>query len=244
MRSFGIAVAHAEWLGTIRHEYLGLAWRQFGGAVGLALRSQSSGDIPLRSVDDGTLLIGLPSAEPSGVYGVHDAAFTVLYARRTGDLDWGVGLTAIVEKIYFSTASAAAISLGARWRRDGLTLGAALRNAGRSGKLRAERIPLPWDVQLGASYERQYLGAILRALADVRAAPDAHESIQVGAEAQVIRALVLRAGYTSAGRHGPDHLGLTAGGGIRRGAFRLDYAFIPDRDGLGSAHLLTASIGG
>lgn len=241
--AFHLAGAHTEWLSTIRHEYLGIAWPQFDGVVAVALRAQTSGDIPLRAIDDGTSFVGVPSPEPQGTYGVHDAAFTVAYARRIGRFDWGVGASYVYEKIYFSSVSAAALDIGVRWHAGRVTVGAALRNIGVSERLRAERVPLPWDAQAGVMYERPVAGMTIRTMADVRYAPDFYETLHLGAEAQLTSVFVLRAGYQTNGVKNPDDTGLSAGTGLRYGAFRLDYAYIPERDGLGSGHLFNLSIG-
>lgn len=244
LRAFQLGVAHTEWLATIRHERLGVAWPGFDGVLALAIRTQTSGDIPLRSIDDGVSLIGVPWPEPKGTYGVHDAAFTVAYARRAGRFDWGVGLSYVYEKIYFSSASAAALDLGLRWHGDRLTVGAAVRNVGKSGTLRTEGIPLPWDVQAGAAYELPIAGMTLRTMADVRYAPDFHETIHLGTELQLTSALALRLGYRTDQLYQPDGIGLTAGTGVHWRWFRLDYAYLPERDGLGSGHVFNLAIGG
>jgi len=244
LSSVQIAAAHTEWLASVRHEYLGLAWPQFRGTLAVAVRTQSSGDIPLRTVDSGASLVGVPAPEPSGTYGVHDAAFSVAYARRVGSLDWGAGVSYVYEKIFFSSVSAVALDLGARWRHERWSVGATLRNVGVSGTLRDEKVPLPWDAQAGVTYELPVVGVHLCAMADVRYAPDYFETLHLGTEVRVINSLALRVGYHTGLLTRTGDSGLTAGMGLRYGPLRLDYAYIPERDGLGSTHIVSLALGG
>lgn len=231
---FSASATHVEWLATIRDEYLGAALPGFGGAFGVALRTQSSGDIPLRNLD---------SPDPLGTYGVHDAALTVAYARRSGPVAWGVGLNLIHEKIYLDGVTAYAADFGLAWSANRWSAGAALHSVGRSGRLDAQRVPLPWDAQAGAAYRLPLGTHALTTVADVRYAPDYDETLHLGLEADLTRMLALRVGYRTPFRELTGAAGLTAGVGLRLGPVGLDYAYIPERDGLGAGHLFTLAFG-
>ena len=239
-----VTLSHTEWLASIRHEHLGIAWPAFDGAVSVGLRTQSSGDIPLRAVETGSALLGAPSPEPSGTYGVYDAALSVGYARQSMGLEWGVTAKLIYEKIYFSSVTAVAFDLGARRSWERWSLGASLRNLGRSGTLRDERVLLPWDGLVGAAYRHPVGPHWLRLTADVRYAPDYFETLHLGAEMEVASKLALRCGYRTGLVERTGDSSLTAGLGLRLGPVRVDYAYIPGRAGLGGGHSVSLGIGG
>jgi hypothetical protein len=184
----------------------------------------------------------VPSSEPSGTYGVYDAALTAAYARRAGSFDLGVGLSYVHERIYLASASALECDLGARWHRGNLTAAAALRNLGVSTAMRSARVPLPWDARIGLRYDVPLFGTRLSTLADARYAPDFAETFHVGLQVVVTSALAVRVGYDESALNNPDDIGLTAGLGLRYGRLGLDYAYIPERDGLGSAHVVTLAV--
>jgi hypothetical protein len=238
---FSAAAGHAEWLASIRNEYLGMTMPAWGGGIGVALRMQSSGDIPLRTVVSGGEFEGVPSLEPFGTYGVHNAAVTAAYSRRMDRLLWGVAVTAIHEKIYLDDVTAFGIDAGVIWAEGPWRAGAAIRNVGLSGDYRSDGVPLPWDIRVGGSYTRPMGTALFSALLDVRYAPDWHETAHAGVEAILAELLALRIGYRTAfaGREHND--GLTAGTGVRLGPVDVDYAYIPTDTGLGSKHLFTLS---
>jgi hypothetical protein len=239
---FSFAASHAEWLSTVRYDFAGAALRRFDGVVAVSLRTQTSGNIPLRSADMGGSLIGIPSPVPLGTYGLYDGALTVGYARSTQVADIGVSASYVYEKIHTATASAIAASVGAQRRMGDFTLGAAARNFGYSSRLREDRTPLPWDMQVGGSYERRLYDTPLRAVADVRYAPDWYETAHVGAEATLAGALALRLGYESGITKNVSTAGFSGGAGFVRGRFRVDYAYQPNRVELGGRHVFAVTI--
>lgn len=238
---FSAAAGHAEWLASIRNEYAGIAMPAWGGGIGVALRMQSSGDIPLRTVVSGGEFEGVPSLEPFGTYGVHNAAVTAAYARCMDRILLGVAVTAIHEKIYLDDVTAFGVDAGVIWAEGPWRAGAAIRNVGLSGDYRSEGVPLPWDIRVGGSYTRPMGTALLSALLDVRYAPDWHETAHAGVEAVIAELLALRIGYRTAFAGSQHNDGLTAGTGVRLGPVDVDYAYIPTDTGLGSKHLFTLS---
>ncbi len=240
----GIAAlgTHSERIATIRQEYVELAVPRWGGVLSASVRTQSIGDIPMRTVDDRSTLDGVPSVTPFGTYGVYNAAIGLAYARQAYGLLWGVGGKVVTEKIYLYSARAVALDFGALWRSDAWRVGAAVRNLGVSGKLRNEETPIAWDAVVGASYSRTVNGMLLRGLADVRYAPDWYETVHVGAEVHVTCALVLRTGYRRALASNTELDGLTAGAGLAAGPVGIDYAYIPTDTGLGAEHLFSLTL--
>lgn len=239
---FAATGTHAEWLGAIRQEYADFAFPAWGGGVSVALRTQSSGDIPLRSVpgDDGH--VGIPSAQPSGTYGVYDGAVAIGYGMYHSGVRWGASVKYVWEKIYFNSVTAWAFDFGAVWKRGDLSVGGAVRNIGLSNELKNDRVDLPWDVQVGTSYDQKFGETVLRGMVDFRYAPDWHESLHTGVELDLHRLLILRSGYRTALGARTDIDGFTYGIGIAYGPIGIDYAYIPTDTGFGTEHLFTVKV--
>ncbi len=237
-------VSHTEWLSTIRHEFAGAAIRRFGGVIAASFRTQSSGDIPLRTADAGGDLIGLPTPAPLGTYGVYDAALTIAYARATTLADVGGSITYAYEKIFTAESSAMCASVGVQRHAGDLILGAAARNLGYSSKMKYERTPLPWDIQAGAAYDRHVRDVPFRVVGDLRYAPDWYATFHLGAQATLGNVLIARAGYENGLTRTLSTAGFSGGFGFLRRGFRVDYAYQPQRTGLGSRHVLAVAIGG
>ena len=239
---FGAVGTHAEWLGTIRQEYADVVMPGWGGGVGIALRTQSSGDIPLRSVHGEGGYVGVPSPNPSGTYGVYDGAVSVSYGTFRSGIHWGANVKYIWEKIYLNSATAWAVDFGAIWKRGDLSVGGAVRNIGLSGELKNEGVDLPWDVQFGTSYDHRFDDAVIRGMVDFRYAPDWHESAHAGVELDLNRMLSLRTGYRTAIGAKTEIDGFSYGVGVAYGPIGIDYAYIPTDTGFGSEHLFTVRV--
>jgi len=239
----GFFVSHTEWLSSIRLEHFGMVLPMYDGVAGIRLQTQSSGDIPLRVMDTGSDLVGIPLADPNGTYGVYDVALSLAYGRHLFGLDWGMSAKLIYEKIYLSSVTAIATDLGVRWQQDAWTAGAVVRNIGRSGKFRNERVALPVDALVGMTYSRPIGSHEIIAMADVRIAPDYAETAHVGAEATIADVLAVRLGYRVGLNGSIDGSGFTTGLGLRFASVHVDYAYIPSVDGLGAGHFIGLSVG-
>ena len=237
-------VSHTEWLSTIRHEFAGAAIRRFGGVIAASFRTQSSGDIPLRTADTGGDLVGLPTPAPLGTYGGYDAALTIAYARATTLADVGGSITYAYEKIFTAESSAMCASVGVQRHAGDLILGAVARNLGYSSKMKYERTPLPWDIQAGAAYDRHVRDVPFRVVGDLRYAPDWYATFHLGAQATLGNVFIARAGYENGLTRTLSTAGFSGGFGFLRRGFRVDYAYQPQRTGLGSRHVLAVAIGG
>jgi len=189
-------------------------------------------------------LIGLPTPAPLGTYGVYDAALTIAYARATTLADVGGSITYAYEKIFTAESSAMCASVGVQRHAGDLILGAAARNLGYSSKMKYERTPLPWDIQAGAAYDRHVRDVPFRVVGDLRYAPDWYATFHLGAQATLGNVLIARAGYENGLTRTLSTAGFSGGFGFLRRGFRVDYAYQPQRTGLGSRHVLAVAIGG
>ena len=148
----------------------------------------------------------------------------------------GVSVRLLYEAIGSDTASGFAVDLGLIYRTpiDGLTVGAAQRNWGRTARLGRERVPLPRTVRLGAAFSR---GRVIGS-ADLRFPKAGERGVNLGVEYSHRDLIFLRAGY----RSGSGTRDFSYGLGIRRGKWRISYAFVPMSLGFGGSHRIGVGI--
>lgn len=218
-----LGLSHSEWVQDIRHEYLSLLWCRGPRVLGLAFQLSHTDHLEYRTG---------PSAQPLGEFGVYEGALNLAWARSWNQrLRLGLNLKLLRQSVYTSTATGAALDLGAlfQWR-PGLRLGAALRQLGRLDKLDQVSTPLPRTLAAGLVYTG--LPRLLLS-GEVRRA-DQSTTLHLGAEWEAASQLLLRGGYQNA-----EGRGLALGLGLRRETWTLDYALVPLAADLGSAHRLS-----
>ncbi len=240
---FEAELSHVRWLSTVSQSALVAATPAWGGALGLSFRFQSSGEIPLRGADPSLPWNGVPSSQPDGYYEVYDAAATLTYARHLAGLDVGVAGAYLYEKIYLSSADAFALSFGAQKQFGALRAGATVRNIGLARKMETRSEDLPWDAVAGLAYDTDVAGVALTGLADVRYAPDYHETVGLGLEMEPVEAFVLRAGYRRGLAGSTEDDSFSFGAAFRILGAEFGYAYRPGPDGLGARHALTIRYG-
>lgn len=165
-----------------------------------------------------------------------------------GGLSLGAtGKTYRFELAQEARASGFAGDLGAQWRTPlkGLSLGAALQNAGPDVKFEVDADPLPLTTRGGASWSwksaeskdsESYL-TVTRVLASAEALKVRDEAIlgalgtELAMDFGTSTSIALRAGW----RLNSDAARLTVGVGMREGRFTLDYAMAEKRS-LGQTH--------
>ena len=179
--------------------------------------------------------------QATGGFTATDMAVNMAYSRAVGGgLRLGANVKYIQSTIADASARTFAVDLGAMAQTPlpGLTLGAAVQNAGPGLRFLDETDSLPLTLAAGAGYRLGSTG-LLFAL-DVKNLPiEGRTTASFGTEYNVFRVLSLRAGYlsvlgegTSAGggavtQKMGDLSGLGAGLGLRMGSYKLDYSFTP-----------------
>ena len=159
-----------------------------------------------------------------------DTALAGAFARKTDLVDLGGSVKLIQSHIGSAQATTFGVDLGARKHLGRVVLGAALRNAGPGMKFDSETDDLPMRLALGAAYKFAGGHALTAELADAPRAGGV--DVGFGGEYQALKAVFLRAGYTTqsaiAGGSGFDAArGLTLGLGLRNEKWSLDYAVLP-----------------
>lgn len=178
---------------------------------------------------------------PTGNLNASDAAGVVSFARK-GDLaDAGVNLKLIQSHIGSAQASGAAVDLGLKRAFGALTLGAAMRNLGPGLRFQDQRNDLPLQLAFGVAWRFQGGHSVV---AEVLNGPRGDGTdVGFGGEYQAMKAIFLRAGYTTqsavtGGSSFDVARGLTLGLGWRNGRYRFDYAALPTGE-LGTSHRFT-----
>lgn len=223
-----LALTHAEWIQDIRHDYLNGTWQRGAGTLGFDLQVSQADGLERRNA---------PAATPLGEFGVYEWAAGLSWARPLGDrLRLGGTARFLRQSIYDEAASGASVDIGGLYRlTSAVTLGAAARHLGAMGDLDREATDLPLQVRAGVAWR----GSPRLLLAgDVQWSRGASTTLHVGAERQVGRRLVLRAGYQTA-----DSRNLSLGLGLRARLWSLDYAYVPLSSGLGEGHRLSLAFG-
>lgn len=146
----------------------------------------------------------------------------------TDKLSLGVGAGWIIEKISFFKSTAFNIDLGALYAHsDKLALGFSVTSIGENIRFDTTDVSLPTTVRGGASYRARDL---LFSVDGVHVDNEFHAHF--GAEYTRVERLSLRAGFQS----GYDSKNFTAGAGFSDKNLRIDYAFVPYQDNLGTTH--------
>ncbi len=243
------SVSHVRWIADVR-AYAAAARLAAGrrGAFGLFVTGSGAGDLEARE-------------GPGAADGLFHAQFLTAglsYARRAGPLRLGATAKYLSEQIYTEDAAGYGFDLGAQLEalRGGLQLGAAVQHLGRMTDLGALATPLPRTARAGAAvYPLRIRTAaddapLLDTFVSAEAAylfpasddgdlPD-ELRLHVGAGAEVLDMVMVRAGFVT----NDEVRRFTFGAGVGIGAFAVDYAFLPLREGYGNAgHFLSLSYG-
>ena len=223
---------HHESIQKFRQELVGAVLQHGGDGMGVGLNAHYTEAIEERD----------PLGNLLGTFGATDLAVAFGLAKTAAPgLRLGGALQWAHEVLGGSGASAFGISAGGMYAvpgTKGLTLGASVRNLGKSPAFKAddgsdgEKVPQPLTLQAGAAYGKTTGSIRWLAAADlVKLKGDSAEG-RLGLEVSPIANLALRAGWML----GQDAANLTAGAGIAVGRFDIDYAFVPYHDDLGSSH--------
>lgn len=180
---------------------------------------------------------------PTENFQASDAALSFGYGRKLDALDVGLAVKYVRSHIGSAEAQTFALDLGARRALKGvgpgqLILGVALRNLGPGMKFDGERNDLPLLLAVGAGYKLASGHAL--ALEFVNGPRGTGTDAGFGGEYQALKAVYLRAGYTtqtaiSGGSSFDAAKGLTLGMGLRNESWELSYAVLPMGE-LGRSH--------
>jgi hypothetical protein len=219
-----------RWFTGVKSGFLGAAFRGETSGFGCHVLYTEVGDIQYR--------LDAPSTDPAGEFAANELAAGVSYARLLAPgISAGVTLKWFYEKIFVDEASGLGGDIGVSYAlgKNGWRVGAAVQNIGKTGKLAAESIELPFEARIGVALPvRSRFGDWLFL---VDGSKDREHPVRgrAGAEFAWKAALFVRAGVQT----GFETHFLSGGLGVATGRLRLDYAFTPLRKGLGDSHWAT-----
>jgi hypothetical protein len=183
----------------------------------------------------------------TGSFRPYDLAASFAYAHRFQELALGGKLKLIRSSVSDVSGTSAAVDFGAQLKslfllgERPVDMGAHFSNLGPPIKLGSAAAPLPFAAAGGLLW---HMSKIFDSSLDVHLPSDQDPCVSLGFEATYRfdaekRSAALRLGYDqSHGRELDGAAGMTAGGGLDLGGFRLDYAWVPYGD-LGMQNRIT-----
>lgn len=234
-RTWSVQAQHHRWIDSTAVDEVYLASGRGKHRLGLSGRLFSSGDIPLRG--------DAPSADPIGYYSVYDFSGALSYAFAPNPcLSAGATYRSLYEKIYLNAGYGWALDAGLNVNliNGALSLAGVIANVGPRLRMNHSLFRLPTTFTLAGSYALPWAvwnGRFQAALAGVKPV-DAGLQLRAGAEYWWKNLAAGRLGYKT----GHDTETYSAGLGIRWRNYTLDYAFVPHRYDLGTAHRVSLDL--
>lgn len=222
---FAVTFGHVSHWENIRYESAFLTFREGKIHYNFGLRIAQISGIEARTI---------ASPAPDYQFEARDVSLKFgLAAQVTEKVSIGLALGWLSESINFYRGYSFNADIGAFYRYSSeLSFGASLSNIGSKLTLLAEEISIPTTLRFGASYTKDKL---LLSAAGLYADEDFH--LQTGAEYTLHQSLLLRAGLQT----GFDSKTFSAGAGFSKRGVRVDYAFVPYSNDLGSSHQFSLS---
>jgi hypothetical protein len=222
-----VGFMHHENIFDSRREFVGVATPLLGGALSVGLDYFKIGSIESREG---------PTEQPLGTFDARDilvyGAVAVPVSER---LSLGGTVKYAAERIESQTASALLIDLGARFRpTEKLSIGFAGRNIGSSPKFETEKFDVPVTFSGGVDLEAKDLTVGI----EVSKPKNDDVKVNLGLERYIVEFLSLRAGY----KLGYDEENMAFGVGFAKSIWRVDYAFVPFKSGLGTNHRFALTV--
>jgi hypothetical protein len=222
-----VGFMHHEYIFDTRREFLGACTPLFKGALSVGFDYFKIGSIENRTG---------PSDDPLATSDARDILFYGSYALPLSQR-FALGATAkfAAERIEPSSARTLLFDLGARFKPTAkLSFGIAGRNIGGKPKFNSEAINMPVTIAGGVAFEVNNMTAGV----DVSKPKDAAVKVNLGLERYIVEYIALRAGY----KFGYDEENMAFGVGFSRSIWRVDYAFVPFKSGLGSSHRFALTV--
>jgi hypothetical protein len=222
-----VGFMHHENIFDSRREFVGVATPHFGGAVSVGLDYFKIGSIESR---DG------PTEQPLGTFDARDilvyGAVAVPVSER---LSMGATVKYAAERIESQTASALLVDLGVRFRPvEKVFVGFAGRNIGSSPKFKTEKFDVPVTIAGGIDLEVKNMTAGV----EVSKPQNDDVKVHLGLERYIVEFVSLRAGY----KFGYGEEDMAFGVGFAKSIWRVDYAFVPFKSGLGTNHRFALTV--
>jgi hypothetical protein len=222
-----VGFMHHENIFDSRREFVAVATPLLGGAFSVGFDYFNIGSIEDREG---------PTEQPLGTF---DARDILVYGTAAVPVSQRLSLGATVkyaaERIESQTASALLVDFGARFRPiDKVSIGIAGRNIGSSPKFETEKFDVPVTIAGGVDLEVKNMTAGV----EVSKPKNDDLKVNLGLERYLVEFLSLRAGY----KFGYDEENIAFGVGFAKSIWRVDYAFVPFKSGLGTNHRFALTV--
>jgi hypothetical protein len=229
-----IQLMHTSWIQDMSMQY--------GGGV-LSLGRASLGISLYNSMVEGVEVRTRPGPAESEFTARYFGTGATFAYRISPSFRAGATGKILYEKLYVDEATGYAFDLGLLYRSTtpGLFFGISVLNIGSMNTLRNEATDLPLTYRFGSSYQLPLLMEDLTTQLAVDALwYDGDDKLHLlfGGEIGYAGTVYARIGLQS----GVEARGITAGFGVRHGLFKLDYAYIPLFDELGTGHTITVGM--
>ena len=226
-----IVLVHNRWLLDIRSEFGAV---QIKKHFALHVYSYHIGDIPVRTI---------PSEEPLEETSAQYLSIGASYARSfSRQLDAGITVKYLFEKIFVHSASGYAFDLGLRYKlfEPNIIVAGTLQNLGTMGKLENESTRLPVISRIGAMYDiPKKIGPMHFMVAfDVVKPVEENLRLHLGGEILFWNQVALRAGYVN----GYENRNVSFGVGVYKSAFQFDYSLTPLQEDFDTGHRFSLKI--
>jgi|SRR5688572_2996686 len=225
-----IGAMHANWLGDLSYEWIGIARPM--GKLGVGSLSVAYFHTPaIQGVDE--------FDNPTGEFRVYDVALTAGLSRTiAGGFAIGANAKMIRQNLGTVSAMAPAVDLGMRGVVAGTTFGAAVQNLGPKLSFGGgAEYPLPQQIRFGAG--RGFMNDRIQVAADYNIPRDYYKDIRVGTEVRALPIVSLRVGYRhELGTSDDPATGLSYGLGLHFRQLEVDYALTPS-DQFDNVHRLS-----
>jgi len=232
-----VMISHARGLEDTDSELFSLLWkRKENQAFALSIFSNNIDNIEFRTK---------PTASPEGIISAHDFYAGLTYSTVYADnFQIGVTMRYLYQKIYHSDASGFSGDLGVRYAPAGrpYAFGAVLKNMGDMAALRDENPTMPALFRMGSSYTLNFQSADMHSVelaAEYETIFDGDDYLHFGLDYRYNRLYHVRLGYISGYESGR----MSAGAGISKGRYTLDYAYLPEITSFYNQHLLSFILG-
>jgi hypothetical protein len=228
-----IIFTHNEWIQDVRSELLGASFGLFGVPFAVGINTTTISDIETRTKS------GDPLSKFNANYfsGSLSTGFEII-----DNIAFGFTIKYLYEGLLSDESTGWGYDLGIFYKSpvERLVFGAALRNLGSMNELRNEATKLPSELAFGSMYtipvenlkSEVVLGTEYQNLLN-----DKISRLNIGGEFIYNKLVAIRLGYQLQSAENAQNI--SAGLGLIWGNLNFDYAFIPFKYSLGTAHTLS-----
>ncbi|MDP4114820.1 MAG: PorV/PorQ family protein [Bacteroidota bacterium] len=227
-----ITFMHNQWIQDTRSEALGVSTKIFGLPFALGLNVTSVNDIEVRTI---------ASADPLSSFNAHYFSGSLSTGFNVyQNISFGATVKYLYEGMLSDEATGWAGDFGLNYITplEGLNLSCVVRNIGGMNVLRTEKTKLPGEFRIGGEYEFGLTSTKLNfttAVEFLKYFETDNSHINLGIEVLYDNLVAIRSGYQT----GFEGKNFSAGFGLHWGIIKLDYAFVPFTDNLGSVNIIS-----